>query len=102
LENIEISIGNQYNDVEFENKMNAIFKLENEDHTMGNLITNALQNNEHVVFAGFKKDHLLINEIIVRLETKDYNPLRCFFDTLAELKKIYTETIYNINSISFI
>lgn len=102
LENIERSIGTEFNDLEFENKTNAIFKLENEGHTMGNLITHSLQNNKNVVFAGFKKDHLLIDEIIIRLETRDYNPLRCFFNTLSELKKIYTENIGNINKLDFI
>jgi DNA-directed RNA polymerase subunit L len=43
--------------------------LENENHTMGNLITNGIQDHPDITFAGYKLDHLLIEEVTIEYVT---------------------------------
>lgn len=101
LEEIEIMIGDNYNDSSLDKVKKVHLTLENEGHTMGNLITTALQDNSSVSYAGFKKDHLLIDEIVMRIETTTYNPLKNFFETTANLKNMFTETRKNIKKLNF-
>lgn len=99
LEEIETLIGDNYNDSSLDKTKKIILILENENHTMGNLITTALQNNPNVEYAGFKKDHMLINEITIRIDTINYNPLKSFFETISKLKTLYNKTIQNIDAL---
>ena len=43
--------------------------LKNEDHTMGNIFTDGLQNHKNITFAGYKQDHPLIREITINYIT---------------------------------
>lgn len=101
LEEIQVLIGDNYKSSSLEKVKKIELTLENEDHTMGNLITTALQNHNNVVYAGFKKDHLMIDEIIIRLETTTFNPLKTFFEIITNLKDIYTKTKRNIEKLDF-
>jgi DNA-directed RNA polymerase subunit L len=68
---------------------------------MGNLITTALQLHKDTVYAGYKKDHLLINEIIINLETSTNNPLNTFFNVIANLKKLYRTLKSDVEKLNF-
>lgn len=43
--------------------------INNESHTLGNLIGRALQDNNNIEYAAYKKDHLLINDITLEYVT---------------------------------
>ena len=43
--------------------------FEDEDHTVGNLLSFYLQDDKNILFAAYRKDHLLINQIIISYET---------------------------------
>lgn len=101
LEDIEIMIGNNYNNSSLDKIKKVELTLENEDHTMGNLITTALQDNTNVEYAGFKKDHLLIDEIVLKIETTTYNPMKQFFETINKLKNMFLKTKTNIDKLKF-
>jgi DNA-directed RNA polymerase subunit L len=57
----------------FEKQMvsDGIIVLNNEDHTMGNLITFRLQENKDIKFAGYELEHLLIKDLSIKYITKD-------------------------------
>jgi DNA-directed RNA polymerase subunit L len=101
LENIENMIKSNYNDPSLDKVKKIYLTLENENHTMGNLITYALQDQKNVLYAGFKKDHLLIDEINIRLETTTYNPLKTFFETTTKLKGVFMDTKNNITKLNY-
>lgn len=86
LENIELVVGNAHKKIN-SNKITIV--LDNESHTMGNLIITKLQDDVDVLYAGYKKDHVLVNNITMKIETKTINPLKNLFKTIDELKKIY-------------
>ena len=49
----------------------GIIVLNNEDHTLGNLITYRLQENSSINFAGYNLEHLLIKDVRIRFSIKD-------------------------------
>ena len=53
--------------------------LQNEDHTLGNLITSYLQNNNNVTYAGYKIDHPLQREVEIILKTNGSKKLKTIF-----------------------
>lgn len=49
----------------------GIIVLNNEDHTIGNLLTYRLQENSSISFAGYDLEHLLIKDVRIRFSIKD-------------------------------
>ncbi|KAK2750092.1 DNA-directed RNA polymerase II core subunit [Myotisia sp. PD_48] len=47
----------------------AIFTLNKEDHTLGNLIRSRLLQSQHVLFAGYKIAHPLVHKVTLRVQT---------------------------------
>ena len=90
LENIKVLVGDKYNNSSVKQTKKILINLQNEDHTMGNLITTALQNDDNVLYAGYKKDHPLIDEIDIKLETKSNDPLKTFFKRIDYLKSLFS------------
>merc|ERR1712098_404935 len=53
----------------------AIFTLNKEDHTIGNIIRHQLMKDPNVIFAGYKNPSPFVNQIIIRVQTtSDYTP----------------------------
>nr|CAD7405805.1 unnamed protein product [Timema poppensis] len=68
----------------------AIFTINKEDHTLGNMIRNQLLKDPNVLFAGYKLPHPLEHKFILRIQTTpDYTPqdalTSAITDLLAEL-----------------
>jgi len=53
-------------DAEYEEQIN----IENENHTLGNLLTRALQDHKNISFCGYKIDHPFINELAIKYKTE--------------------------------
>ena len=49
----------------------GVIVLNNEDHTIGNLLTYRLQENSSINFAGYDLEHLLIKDVRIRFSIKD-------------------------------
>ncbi|KAK7789961.1 hypothetical protein R5R35_008209 [Gryllus longicercus] len=47
----------------------AIFTINKEDHTLGNMIRNQLLKDPNVLFAGYKIPHPLEHKFIIRIQT---------------------------------
>lgn len=45
---------------------NGVIVLNNEDHTIGNLLTYTLQENNNISFAGYELEHLLIKDLKIK------------------------------------
>ena len=53
----------------------AIFTINKEDHTVGNLIRHQLMKDPNVLFAGYKNPSPFVNQILIRVQTtSDYTP----------------------------
>ena len=49
---------------------NGIIILNNEDHTIGNLLTYRLQENKDIILAGYELEHLLIKDVKIKYTLK--------------------------------
>merc|ERR1712029_90823 len=64
----------------------AIFTLNKEDHTIGNIIRHQLMKDPNVIFAGYKNPSPFVNQIIIRVQTtSDYTPQDAFMNALTDL-----------------
>lgn len=58
---------NKFDNKEVLNEAKLI--IDNENHTMGNLVTRVIQDNPDIEFCGYNIDHLYVNELTMRYKT---------------------------------
>merc|ERR1712227_520747 len=64
----------------------ALFTLNREDHTLGNILKTQLLRDPKVLFAGYKNPHPLENRVIIRVQTTpDYTPQEAFTNAITDL-----------------
>nr|ALS05260.1 DNA-directed RNA polymerase II subunit RPB11 [Tortanus forcipatus] len=64
----------------------AIFTINKEDHTLGNMIRQQLLKDPNVLFAGYKNPHPLEHKIILRVQTtSDYTPQDALMNAITDL-----------------
>lgn len=64
----------------------AIFTVNKEDHTLGNLIKNQLLKDPNVLFAGYKNPHPLEYKFLLRVQTvMEYSPQEAFTNAITDL-----------------
>lgn len=66
-------------------------EIENEDHTLGNIINEYLQNSKNVLFSGVSKPNLLVDNMIIEFQTIKNNPLQYLDETLDYIISIADE-----------
>ena len=66
--------------------------LANEDHTIGNLINNALQDHQQIAFSGVSKPDHLVKLIKFKIQSIDdvESPLGALFEVIDYLKSVFT------------
>jgi len=62
-------IMNQLKNKEINNENEGELIFNEEDHTLGNLLSRILQDHDNIIFAGYKMDHLLINDVSINYKT---------------------------------
>jgi DNA-directed RNA polymerase subunit L len=77
----------------FTNKSNGSIILEKETFTMANIITDGLQNHKNIEFAGYKIDHLLIEEAEIKYATDGKDIRDILKETMTKQIKIYQKII---------
>jgi DNA-directed RNA polymerase II subunit RPB11 len=82
-----------------ENNVNCVyFKIEKEDHTLGNLIHSKLLKENHVLFSGYKRTHPLDHFIFFKIITDGFiSPVEAFDSVLKDLyiELSYIEDFFN-------
>lgn len=68
-----------------------LIDLENEDHTIGQLITDGLQDHRDVIYAGMAKPDHLVRRILIKVVISETvkNPINVLFDTFNKLVKLF-------------
>lgn len=62
--------------------------LDNEDHTLGGIINEFLQENENIAYSGLSKPDLAIDSMEIEFMSFKNNPIKPFMDTLDFIVKI--------------
>jgi DNA-directed RNA polymerase subunit L len=79
--------------MDIKNKKNGSIVLEKETFTMANLITDGLQSHKNIEFAGYKVDHLLIEEAEIKYVTDGKDIKDILKETINKQIKIYEKII---------
>ncbi|AYV82173.1 MAG: DNA directed RNA polymerase subunit L [Homavirus sp.] len=82
LNSIKDIINNKYDNDQSKGKKKLIIHLENEDHTIGNILNEYLQNNKNIAYSGLSKPDLLVREVVIKLLSIDQNPLKHVYETI--------------------
>jgi DNA-directed RNA polymerase subunit L len=80
-------------EMKIDNTKNGKIILEKETFTMGNLITDGLQNHKDIEFAGYKVDHLLIEEVEIKYVTNGKDIKDILKDSVNKQIKIFEHII---------
>lgn len=75
-------------------------ELINEDHTLGNLINDFLQDHKDVLFSGLAKPSPLIDRMIITIATIKNNPLSVIMETIDNIIKIFDNIESQIKKLS--
>ncbi len=63
--------------------------IENENHTLGNLLTRGLQDHTNISFCGYKIDHPEINELVIKYKTEGKKFSKILQDTIKDLCGVF-------------
>lgn len=92
-------IENGLND-EIKNGNFVELKLDNESHTIGEVINDFLQINDDIAFSGLSRPDLLKEEIVIKMKSVKNNPLKPLFETMDYVIKIYENILEQINKLA--
>lgn len=73
--------------------------IENENHTMGNIITRVIQDNPNIDFCGYKIDHLYINELTLRYKTNGKSIIEILELSINYLIDLYQHLLKQIEKL---
>jgi DNA-directed RNA polymerase subunit L len=83
-------------DIDNNNSMSGKFQMNHGDHTLGNLISEGLQNHKHIKFGGYNCPHLLDKKIIFHYELNEKADIK---DIIKEIVDNYQDTFFKINKL---
>lgn len=92
LDSIGKEIDNRIKTKEIKIAPIIFIELVNEDHTIGNLINNALQDHHQIAFAGVSKRDHLVKQIRFKMACTDDvdSPIQPLFEVIDYLKDVFT------------
>lgn len=89
LNEIKTRIINTYDKPEYTNTNKLKIVIENEDHTVGNILNTYLQLNKNVLFSGYSKPNLLEDIVIIKLQTIENDPFKEVIKTLDYILELF-------------
>ena len=99
LNGVKQEIKNRVDSKEIVQSQSIIFELVKEDHTIGNLINNALQDHKDIIFSGISKPDHLVRTIVFKIESinEKISPIKPFFESIEYLIDVFDEIERQIN-----
>ena len=83
---------------EYKDHTIGTIKLKNEEYTMGNLLTDALQDHKNIEYAGYRIEHPLINNIFIDYKTNNDTHIKIIFkDIVTYYEKLFNSIENTIN-----
>jgi DNA-directed RNA polymerase subunit L len=80
----------------YDNEYEAEIKIENENHTLGNILTRCLQDHKNMEYCGYKIDHPDINELTIRFKTEGKKFTQILDDVVKKQIKILEKIISSV------
>ena len=82
------------------NKLDGIIKIEDEDHTLGNLISDAMQKHESVRYFGYNVPHPMVKSVEMHYQLISGNINNIFKDVVSNYEKILEKMLDQIKKIN--
>jgi len=98
-DNIKMILDNFLQLIPEKNDINGKFQVNNADHTLGNLISEGLQNHKDIKFGGYNCPHLLDKKIIFHYELNDSKNKNNIKDIITEIVEHYQKIFFKINKL---
>jgi DNA-directed RNA polymerase subunit L len=89
LDELKVELGTKYADYTKSSGGKLSIEIEEEDHTMGNLINYALQSHPNVIKSGYTEANRLENKIDIKMHVEGVKPLQPFFDSVKYLRGLF-------------
>jgi len=87
LNNLLIKLSNQ----SFSSDHHGQIILNNEDHTIGNLLSRGLQDHKSIEFASYRLDHLLIRDVTIEYITKNSSIIKIIKNVIEDYIKLFDD-----------
>lgn len=96
------TLKSKINSIKFTNENQGKIILNNEDHTMGNLIARGLQEHKNIEFAGYKLEHLLIRDLEIEYVTDGGKVINnILIDVINNYQKLFLDLEREISKLNF-
>ncbi len=90
MQDLKYLISDKYNTSAITNQNELLIKLDNEDHTLGNILDTYLQTNSNIAFSGLTKPDLLQDNIVLRIISVNANPIKPILETVDYLTNLFS------------
>lgn len=89
LEYLEDMIKSKYYGPKIKNSTSLVITLDNENHTIGNLLNRTIQDSDGAM-SGFSQPDMLEERIIIKIDSNTKDPLKPLFEAVHKLKQMFT------------
>jgi DNA-directed RNA polymerase subunit L len=100
LNTLQTEIDNKVKSKEIKESSTIVFDLNNEDHTLGNLINWAFQSHPKIIFSGVSKPDQLIKAVKIKICSDDKSPIPHMFKQLEYLITVFKHIENSINNLT--
>jgi DNA-directed RNA polymerase subunit L len=92
LESVAKEVDQRVKSKDIRQERTIFLELVNEDHTIGNLINDALQNHPKIAFSGVSKPDHLVRQIKFKITCTDdiESPIQPFFEVISYLQSLFS------------
>lgn len=98
LESLKVLIGSEFKKHNFTTNKKVMIELENEDHTMGNLLSRTIQDRPEVLHASYSKPDHHKKEIVLKVTSMD-NAVGSVFSSIKYLQQLFSEMEQSLRSL---
>ncbi len=98
-DNIKMILDNFLQLIPEKNESSGKFQMNNADHTLGNLISEGLQNHKDIKFGGYNCPHLLDKKITFHYELNDSHKNNNIKNIITEIVDHYQKVFLKINKL---
>ena len=89
IEELKFYISDKYSDSSITKENSLIVRFENEDHTIGNIINEYLQRSDKIAFSGLSRPDLLVDEVIIKIQSINPNPVQPLLEVLDFINELF-------------
>jgi DNA-directed RNA polymerase subunit L len=100
MDSIKKIIENKFDIAANKDKKRINIKLENEDHTVGAILNDYLQDDKNIAFSGLSKPDMLVREVVIKILSVDNNPFKHVYNAINSIIQVATDLKTELTTLS--